>query len=79
MHDPILARVRAAQLKRETQDPRLNVHFTREDGRPDCFSFPTLDRADAFRAKLQRIGRTILEDRRVTDFVSQTANAGGDA
>ncbi|WP_430636113.1 hypothetical protein [Sphingomonas hankookensis] len=51
--------MRATVAQRETVG--LNVHFLREDGTPDRFSFATSERAEAFRAKLRRQGVTILE------------------
>lgn len=37
-----------------------NVHFLREDGTPDRFSFATKNRADRFCASLRRQGRVVL-------------------
>lgn len=51
------ARIEAIRSKREAQG--LNVHFLREDGTPDNFSFATEERANAFRESLKRQGRTI--------------------
>ncbi len=54
----ILARMDALRAKREALG--FNVHFIRDDGTPDCFSFRTAERANAFRASLVRQGRTII-------------------
>lgn len=55
--DALVARVKA---KREAAGIGLNVRFLREDGTRDEFSFATVDRANAFRAKLTRQGREVL-------------------
>ena len=55
--DALAAKVRA---RREATGLGLNVEFLREDGTPDNFSFGTQERADAFREKLRRTGRTVL-------------------
>jgi len=57
MMNALAARVKA---KREAQGVGLNVRFVREDGRNDEYSFATVERADAFRAKLAAAGRTVL-------------------
>lgn len=54
----LAAKMRATVAAREA-DGR-NVHFINEDGRADRFSFATIERADAFRANLQRNGREVL-------------------
>lgn len=54
----LAARMQAVIATRE--EAGLNVHFLREDGTPDRFSFATEERAEAFRAKLRKAGRTIL-------------------
>ena len=48
------------KAKREAAGLGLNVRFLREDGTPDEFSFADPARAEAFRASLQRQGRTLL-------------------
>lgn len=53
------ARIAAVRAKRETL--ALNVHFLREDGTPDSFSFATVERRDMFVASLKRQGRMILK------------------
>lgn len=53
------AKANALVAKRE-EDGR-NVHFTREDGTEDRFSFATNERADAFRAKVRRQGMTVTK------------------
>lgn len=53
----IAARAKAVVAARE--DGR-NVHFINESGARDRYSFATLERADAFRAKLRRAGREVL-------------------
>lgn len=40
----------------------FNVHFINERGARDRFSFRDQERADAFKAKLQRQGLTVLND-----------------
>jgi hypothetical protein len=52
-----IASVRAAR-----EDKGLNVHFVREDGTPDSFSFATPERATAFAASLRRQGRTVTSN-----------------
>ncbi len=47
---------RAAAVVAQREAQGLNVHFLREDGTPDRFSFATAERADAFRASLNRRG-----------------------
>jgi len=56
--DQLAARVRA---KREAQGLGLNVGFVQSDGKTlDNYSFATKERADAFRARLTELGRTIV-------------------
>lgn len=53
----IAARAKVVVASRE--DGR-NVHFINESAERDRFSFTTLERADAFRAQLNRAGREVL-------------------
>lgn len=59
MTPELLARMEALKAKREPLG--MNVHFLTEDGRPDVWSFNSVERANAFRENLRRNGRTILE------------------
>lgn len=52
--EDLFAKVRASR----EADGR-NVRFTREDGTADEFSLATVERADRFRAALQRQGREV--------------------
>lgn len=54
----IAARMRDSRERREIAG--TNVHFINERGESDCFSFATMERADAFRAKLKRQGLQLL-------------------
>lgn len=61
--DPhIAAKMRAAVERREAAG--TNVHFLRDDGTPDRFSFRDMKSADRFRASLRRAGLTILNETR---------------
>lgn len=51
---------RAAALVAKREAEGLNVHFLREDGTPDRFSFATAERAASFRASLERRGLTVV-------------------
>lgn len=55
----LAASAKAIVAKREAQG--LNVHFEREDGTADRFSFRNAERADAFRASLKRQGRKVIK------------------
>jgi hypothetical protein len=55
----LAARAQAIVAQREGEG--LNVHFINLDGQADRRSFATKERADAFRASLERNGQTILE------------------
>lgn len=57
MMNALAARVK---VKREAAGLGLNVRFVNLDGRNDEFSFATVKRAEAFRAKLVRQGRELL-------------------
>lgn len=57
MMNALAARLKA---KREAAGLGLNVRFVNVDGRNDEFSFATVERAEAFRAKLVRQGRELL-------------------
>lgn len=56
--DAIAARFAKVRADREALG--TNVHFIREDGERDCFSFATAETAEKFRASLKAAGRTIL-------------------
>ena len=59
--DPaIAAKMRATVERREKAG--TNVHFLRDDGTPDRFSFCNEERAEAFRAKLRRLGLKIINE-----------------
>jgi hypothetical protein len=51
---------RFAKIRAQRELAGTNVHFLREDGTPDCYSFASMEKADKFRATLERLGRTIL-------------------
>ena len=57
----LAAKARTLVASREA-DGR-NVHFVNDRGEQDRFSFATVERADAFRAKLARRGLQITEGR----------------
>lgn len=52
-------RANALVATRETQG--LNIHFLREDGTRDRYSFATMEGAEKFKSSLRRQGRTIIE------------------
>lgn len=55
----LAARAKALVATREAHG--MNVHFVRENGTADRFSFRDRESADKFRAALRRAGRTIIE------------------
>lgn len=55
----LLDRMTAIKARREPLG--MNVHFINERGQRDVFSFNSVERANAFRDKLRRLGREILE------------------
>jgi hypothetical protein len=67
MMDALAAR---KQLERESLDPRLNVHFTNLEGKPDVFSFADLARAERFREQLRHDGREVFDGRTMAEFWS---------
>jgi len=58
--DPtIAAKMRAVVERREKAG--TNVHFLRDDGTPDRFSFRDMESADRFRASLRRQKLTVIK------------------
>ncbi len=62
-NDPKLPPAIAALMQRtvESREDGRNVYFTSLDGKQDRRSFATIERADAFRAKLARDGRAVAK------------------
>jgi len=58
---PAAIRDRANALVAAREANGTNVHFLREDGTRDRYSFATMEGAEKFKASLRRQGRTIIE------------------